>query len=73
MKVEGERLETRFLFKLKKMDYDTAGMNVKDSKLEIVEILEKKQYSGFGGSPNQEGIKQAISKVLEQVKFKSIV
>jgi len=73
MKVHESQLEIHFNFKLKKMIYDTSGMNTKDSTLEIKKILTEKEYKGHGGSPNQEGIRRVIDETLEKVKLKPLI
>lgn len=71
LKLEDEKLNLKYQFKVKKLTYDTGDVKAASQKLEIESILNKNQYSAFGGSLNQEGIQKAIDEVLEQVKRKT--
>jgi len=47
-----------------------AVMTLQKSKLEFTQTLDKKQYLQFGDAPNQEGIIQAVSSIINQAKSK---
>lgn len=71
LKLEDEKLILKYQFKVKKLTYDTGDVKAASQKMDIDSVLEKSQYSAFGGSLNQDGIQQAINEVLEQVKRKT--
>lgn len=71
IKLEDEVLKLKYQFKVKKLTYDTGDVKAASQKIDIESTLDKKQYSAFGGSLNQEGIQAAISEVLDQVKRKT--
>lgn len=73
MRLQDAKLEIKFNAKVKKISFDklTAGQ-AKDTTLDIVKIMDKEQYSGFGGSANIENIKFVIQEVLEQLKVKPL-
>jgi len=73
MRMVDSSLELSYLFKVKKISYDSAVMETKDTKIEIKKTLTKKEHSMFGDMPNQDGIMKSINEVLEEVKVKPLV
>jgi hypothetical protein len=73
MRMIESKLALDFNFKVKKMAYDLDVVLTKDKQIIINKLLEKNQYSQYGTSPNQEGIKQAIQETLDQVKLKPLM
>lgn len=70
---ESDSLELKHQFKLKKMVYVDGNAQTKDEKKDIKEVLASKDFKQFGDAPNQEGMRAAIEKVLEEVRVKPIM
>lgn len=71
LKIEDDLIKLDYQFKIKKLAYDTGDVKAKSEKLSIKSEIPKNQYLAFGDSLNQEGIQQAITEVLDQVKRKT--
>jgi len=70
VKIHDQQLILNYLFNVKKLAATVAVMTLQKSKLEFTQTLDKKQYLQFGDAPNQEGIIQAVSSIINQAKSK---
>lgn len=68
MKMNGEDLELKYQFKVKKLAYAETGVEAKSVKMDFEQVLGPKQYKMFGDAPNQDGMMKAISEIIDQIK-----
>lgn len=72
-KMEGENIALNYQFNVSKLSYGAEGVQAKDQTLKYNQELSPKDYKQFGDSPNQEGIKNKLSEILDQVKRGTLI
>ncbi len=70
--MDGDDLNIKYIFKLKKLAYDAGNVAAKSEKKEFKQTIGKRQHTAFGDSPNQDGLQKSISEILDQIKSKSL-
>lgn len=73
MNMDGDQLNLKYLFKVKTLAYDGGNVTTKTEIKEFNQELAKRQYSSFGDSPNQDGIIEALSSIMEEIKSKKLL
>jgi len=72
LRISDGKLEINWLFKLNKLGYDEGRVVEEKVEKKFEQILEPKQYTIYGDSPNQDGIIASINEILDQAKKKDI-
>lgn len=70
MKMDGDDLILTYNFKVKKLSYAETVVSVKSQNIDFSQTLKPEQYKMFGDSPNHDGMKSAISEIIDQVRRK---
>lgn len=73
MNMSNNGIELRYKFIVKKIDYADSVMNVKSENIEIEQTLTPTQFKIYGDAPNQDGMREAISQTLDQIRKSSII
>jgi hypothetical protein len=71
-KLLDQKMELEFLFKVKKLSYQTEGVAAESLELPFSLSLAKTEYESFGGAPNQTVILKKLEEVLSEVKKKTL-
>ncbi len=72
MKIENENLHVKYIFKTNKLNASQGSVKILKVQKEFEHTLTPKQYLFFGGSPNQDVIKEEIGEILKKVVPKLI-
>ena len=73
LRIIDKKLEVKWLFKLNKLGYQDGSVVEQKEERTYEQLLEPKQFTMFGDSPNQDGILASINEVLDQAKKKEIL
>lgn len=74
VRILDKNLEVDYLFNVNSLDFSGGGItNFIKKKVEVKDTLHPKDYLIYGDSPNQDGMRASIQKVLDQVKPNSII
>jgi hypothetical protein len=73
LKIDGEKIQVFYQFKVKKLCYEMQGVVAKDVIINIEQVLEPNDYKQFGDAANQDKMKFFLNQALEQIKRKTIL
>lgn len=74
IKLSEKNLDLVYIFNVNKIDFSGGGLtDFKKTIIEIKESLGPKEYLIYGDSPNQDAMREAIQRVLDQVKPNHII
>lgn len=72
IKMENDQINIQYNFKIKKMNYIGSVMTLSSENVEIKQLIEPSQYKIYGDAPNQDGMRKAITLILDEIKKKAI-
>lgn len=73
MKMDGDQLNLKHQFKIKKISFEDGVQKVKDEGKSLVQSLSPEDYLIYGKALNRDGISKRVEEILEQVKFKPLI